>query len=51
MLRHNRFARALALALAASVLCAVGGRAPVSARQQSGAQQQPPRTQKPARPD
>jgi Ca-activated chloride channel homolog len=50
MLLHNRFARALALALAASVLCAVGGRARVSA-QQSGTPQPGQRTQKPARPD
>ncbi|PYS78073.1 MAG: hypothetical protein DMF66_07620 [Acidobacteria bacterium] len=85
MLRHKTFARALALTLAASFLCAVVGRARVSARQavgggasgqeqqdpasrprragdepaqtaaatpqQTGAQQQPSRTQKPARPD
>jgi VWFA-related protein len=59
MLRHKRFARVLALALAASFLCAVGGRARVSARPEAGgaatpqqaAQQPGQRTQKPARPD
>src|SRR5947209_19586802 len=36
MLRHKTFARALALALAASFLCAAAGRARVSARGQAG---------------
>src|SRR5947209_185266 len=46
MLRHKTFARALALVLAASFLCAIA-----AATQQTGAQPQTPRTQKPARPD